>query len=270
MEFSVDLDLYSGPLELLLYLVRRDELPIDQLSLADITEQYLGYLEILSELNLDDVAEFLEIASLLIEMKSKQVLPTQGDDPLDESSPIEDPSDQLVARLLEYKRIRDAASILEEQGRKWQLRYSRLADDLPTRRTGLSDQPIQDLEVWDLVSAFGRILREQAPPAPANVIYDDTPIHVYMERIHKIVRTQKRVDLTSLFEPRMHKSTLVGMFLATLELARHYGLSTEQREPGLPLYLVAGESFVPTLDVQKVDNVSSDRVARSNLPVMPR
>ncbi len=77
-----------------------------------------------------------------------------------------------------------------------QLRYPRLANDLPVRRTELDQQPLQPLEVWDLVSAFGRILRERQPPPSANVIYDDTPIHVYMERIHGIVNTQgsRRTD----------------------------------------------------------------------------
>ncbi len=270
MEFSVDLEQYSGPIELLLYLVRRDELPVGKISLASLTEQYLSYIEVLKELDLDDVADFLEIASVLIELKSKEVLPAQASDQVDEDQAINDPSDQLVARLLDYKRIRDAASILEEQGRRWQLRYSRMADELPTRRSHVGDQPIQALEVWDLVSAFGRILREQATTPSSNISYDDTPIHVFMERIHAKVLNERRVELTSLFEPKMHKSTLVAMFLATLELARHYGLTTDQQEPGLPLYLVAGEAFSSELSVHKIDNLSAVEIHRSNLPVTPR
>ena len=270
MEFQVELDLYSGPLELLLYLVRRDEVPLSSLSLSKLTEQYLSYIEVLGELDLDGVAEFLEVASLLIEMKAKQALPSTEASVIEDENALEDPADQLVMRLLEYKRIRDAASILEEQGRKWQLRYGRLTDDLPARGHAPDEQPIQDLEVWDLVSAFGRILRERMPPPTENVVYDETPIHVHMERIHGIVYRQRRVELSSLFEPRMHKSTLVGLFLATLELARHYGLSTEQSDPGQPLYLVAGEGFSEEIDVHRIDNLSVEKIARSNMPVMPR
>jgi segregation and condensation protein A len=270
MVFQVQMIEYSGPMELLLYLVRREELPLTDFSLAQLTEQYVQYLDVLTELALDDVADFLEIASILIEMKSKEVLPQQNSSVVDEVVSIDEPSEQLVARLMDYKRIRDAASILDEQGAQWQLRYRRMADDLPVRRTDLGDQPIGGLEVWDLVSAFGRILRERQPPPQSSVIYDDTPIHTYMERIHSQVKEQGRVELTSLFEAGMHKSALVAMFLATLELTRHYGLATEQGEPGLPLYLVAGEGFASNLDVAQISNLSFDQVAASNLPVAPR
>ena len=270
MAFQVDMNEYCGPMELLLYLVRREELPLSDLSLAKLTEQYLDYLEVLTELSIDDVADFLEIASVLIEMKAKAILPQSPVAAEEEQVTLEDPSDQLIQRLMDYKRIRDAASILDEQGQRWQLRYQRLADDLPPRRTELDQQPLQALEVWDLVSAFGRILRERQPPPQSNVVYDDTPIHVYMERIHGTVNAAGRVELTSLFQPGMHKSALVAMFLATLELTRHYGLKTEQREPGLPLYLVADEDFARELDVHRIDNLTFEKVAGSNLPVTPR
>ncbi|MEZ6078972.1 MAG: hypothetical protein R3C56_25845 [Pirellulaceae bacterium] len=92
---------------------------------------------------------------------------------------VDEISDDLVARLIEYRRIRDASSILDEQGQRWQMRYSRLSNDLPARLDP-SDQPLEPLEVWDLVSAFGRILRERQPRTTATVVVDDTPIHVYM------------------------------------------------------------------------------------------
>ena len=121
-----------------------------------------------------------------------------------------------------------------------------------------------------MVSAFGRILREREAPPQANVIHDDTPIHVYMQRIHERVLADSRVELGGLFEPGMHKSTLVALFLATLELARHHGLATEQNDPGQPLYLSAGREFQQRLDVHKIDNLSFDRVLNSNMPVTPR
>jgi segregation and condensation protein A len=270
MTFSVDTEIYSGPLELLLHLVRREELPLSDLSLHVLTEQYLVYIEILTELDLDDVAEFLEIASILIEMKAKQALPTAAVETEDQEQAIDDPTDQLVQRLVDYKRIRDAASLLEENSRRWQLRYGRLSNDLPSRRLDPGTQPIQSIEVWDLVSAFGRILREREPPPQANVIYDDTPIHVYMRRIHQRVLTDSRVELADLFEAGMHKSMLVAIFLATLEMARHHGLATEQVDPGKPLYVLAGPDFQPELDMHRIENLSFDRVLSSNMSVVPR
>lgn len=271
MEFSVDISQYCGPLDLLLHIVRREEISLSELPLAKITEQYLDYLEVLVELQIDDVGDFLEIASLLVEMKSKQAIPTTEEESAEGDAGEQlDMSDELVYRLMEYKRIRDAASILEEQGERWQLRYSRMVNDLPTRRMDMGEQPIQPIEVWDLVSAFGRILRERQPPASTNVVYDDTPIHTYMERIHGLVCDEERVELTTLFQPGMHKSSLVAMFLATLELTRHYGLSTEQKDAGHPLYLLAGDQFKRELDVHKIENLSFDQVVNSNMPVAPR
>lgn len=270
MAFSVDTDIYSGPLELLLHLVRREELPLTEIALHVVTEQYLNYLEVLVELDLDEVAEFLELASILIEMKAKEVLPSTASTTVEEEQAIEEPADQLVERLVDYKRIRDAASLLDENSRRWQLRYTRISNDLPPRRLDLGTQPIQGIEVWDLVSAFGRILREREAPPQTSVIHDDTPIHVYMQRIHQRVLADERLELGNLFEPGMHKSTLVAMFLATLELARHHGLTTEQIDPGKPLILVAGPTFQRELDVHKIDNLSFDRVLNSNMPVTPR
>jgi segregation and condensation protein A len=270
MAFSVDTDIYSGPLELLLHLVRREELPLTEISLHVLSEQYLAYLEVLTELDLDDVAEFLEVASILVEMKAKQAVPTVETAVDEQEQAIEDPTDQLVERLIDYKRIRDAASLLDENSRRWQLRYARQANDLPPRRLDPGTQPIESIEVWDLVSAFGRILREREAPPQPSVIHDDTPIHVYMQRIHERVLSDRRVELGGLFEPGMHKSTLVALFLATLELARHHGLATEQADPGQPLFLTAGPEFQRELDVHKIDNLSFDRVLHSNMPVTPR
>ncbi|QDV23992.1 segregation and condensation protein A [Aureliella helgolandensis] len=270
MTFQIDIEQYSGPIELLLHIVRREELTLADIPLATITDQYLLYLEVLSELNVDDVADFLDIASLLVEMKSKQSVPSTEEVVGEEEGVIDTSPGELVSRLIEYKRIRDAASILDEQGQRWQLRYARLANDLPARKTEIGHQAIEPIEVWDLVSAFGRILRERTPPATSNVVYDDTPIHVHMERIHGLVVEHGQLELTSLFEAGMHKSSLVAMFLATLELTRHYGLTTDQRDTGHPLMLIAGENFKAELDVHKIDNLSFDKVANSNMPVAPR
>lgn len=271
LQFQVDLEQYYGPLDLLLHIVRREEIELSSIPLARVIDQYFDYLQVLVELQIDDVADFLDIASLLIEMKSKEAIPDAAEPDQDtEQSPVQELSDDLVERLIQYKRIRDASSILEEQSRCWQLRYSRLSHDLPTRHVESGSQPIQSIEVWDLVSAFGRILRERQSKAPQQVLYDDTPIHIHMQRIHQLVCENQRVELTSLFEPKMHKSTLVALFLATLELTRHYGLTTQQDEPCRPLYLTAGPEFVRNLEVHEVDNLSSQQAARSNLPTALR
>jgi segregation and condensation protein A len=222
--FRVQLDDFRGPLDLLLYLVRKHEVDIVELPVAEIAEQFLGYVEVLEQLDVNAVGEFLEMASTLAEIKSRLVLPHGGET----DEPLEDPRQDLVRQLLEYKQFRDAASMLEERSRAWQEHFPRLANDLPPRRRDPAEEPIHEVELWDLVSALGRVLREQGKIPGASILYDDTPIHVYMTRIQQQVAERGRVAFSELFQPHMHKSTLVGMFLAILELVRHHDAQTEQ------------------------------------------
>ena len=263
MGFRVELPVYRGPLDLLLYLVRRQEVSLAEMSLAKVVDQYLQYLDVLQALDLGDVSDFIDLASNLVELKSQAVLPQLVED--DEDQVIEDPQSELVERLLQYKEIRDAASVLEEMGDRWQQRYERMSDDLPARRVDLGDQPIVDLEIWDLVSAFGRIMREAAGPPMTEVIYDDTPIHVYMHRIHERLRDDTKVPLLDLVHGGIHKSSLIGWFLATLELTRHHGASVEQDERG-DIYVVRTVGYSEELSVDEVDNYGSSGLDETNLP----
>ena len=174
MDFRVDLNVFRGPLDLLLYLVRKHEVDILDIPIAMIAEQYLAHLAVLEQLDVNAVGDFLALAAWLIEIKSQQVLP-RSDEVQEE---LEDPRQELVQRLLEYKQYRDAASMLEERGRAWQDHYSRLASDLPQYPRNPAEEPIREVELWDLVSAFGRIIRENVATRPSNIVYDDTPIHV--------------------------------------------------------------------------------------------
>lgn len=267
--FSVDLSNYFGPLDLLLYLVRRQELDITSLSLSKITRQYFDFLTILESIDVDSTADFLEPAGVLLEIKAREVIPsTQEVDTEPES--IVEPPDQLVHRLVQYKRIRDVASILDEQSRAWQNRFTRLAADRTPRRDAPVERSISKIEIWDLVSAFGRILRERQPTPPSQVVHDETPIHVYMEAIHQEIVQHKRVELQSLFKPGQHKSTLVAMFLATLELTRHHGVEAKQDGCDGPMWLSAGAAFHESLNVVAVENLRTDQIEQSNLPMRPR
>jgi len=215
--FSAKLPFYQGPLDLLLYLVRKHELDILEIPIARILEQYLDYLAILEQIDVHIAGDFLTMASMLIEIKSFKALP--GEEVAEVE--IETPKQELVKQLLEYKRYCDAARTLQKRSESWQLRFSRLADDLPQRPRNLSDGPIQEIELWDLVSAFGKVLRECTPQIKHDIIYDDTPITTHMNRIHQRLKLERRIAFRQLFLPGQHKTTLVGVFLASLELVRH-------------------------------------------------
>ena len=250
MDFRVDLNMFRGPLDLLLYLVRKHEVEIVDIPIALITDQFLEYLAVLEQLDVNAVGDFLAVASTLIEIKSQQVLP-RSDEIQDE---VEDPRKELVRRLLEYKKYRDAASLLEERSRQWQQRYPRMADDLPPRERNMAEEPIQEVELWDLVSAFGRIIRETEATKPSSIVYDDTPIHVYMGRIHARLVDEGRLSFGDLFEPEMHKSTLIGIFLAVLELVRHHHVRVDQNALFGEIWLRPDLNHAEPLDLSNVNS----------------
>lgn len=249
MSFRIDLATFRGPMDLLLYLVRKHEIDIADIPLALIAEQFLAHLEILQQLDVDDVGDFVEMASTLLETKSRMVLPRVDE----EVGEIEDPRDELVQRLLEYKKYKDAASLLEEQSRQWQSRFARLADDLPPRRVDLGTQPIQEIELWDLVSAMGRIMRDGQKNLPSNIVYDDTPIHVYMQRIHADLVANGQAKMSDLLHPGMHKAAMIGVFLAILELTRHHGVRTVQQHLHGEILILPGDNFRREADFSNVD-----------------
>ena len=259
LDFSVDLSTFHGPLDLLLYLVRKQEVDITDIPVAKITDQYLEYLSILEQLDVNAVGEFIALASLLIEIKSQQVLPRADEI----SETIDDPREELVERLLEYKRFRDAANELEDQSREWQQRYARQANDLPPRQRDPAEEPIHEVELWDLVSAFGLIMRDTAAIQPSNIVYDDTPIHVFMARVHARVLEEGRINFRVFFEPGMHRSTQIGFFLAVLELVRHDHLLVEQDELFGDIWLLPHLESLTPLDLSGVDNYdhASERAA---------
>jgi segregation and condensation protein A len=257
MDFRVSLDIFRGPLDLLLYLVRRHEVEIVEIPIATITDQFLEYLSVLEQLDVGAVGDFLAVAAWLVEIKSQQVLP-RCDEVQDE---IEDPRQELVRRLLEYKRYRDAASMLDERSRSWQQRYPRLANDLPGRDRNLAEEPIREVELWDLVSALGRILRDSAASKPSSIVYDDTPIHVHMARIYQRLMASGRLTLGELLDARLHKSALVGIVLAVLELVRHQRILAEQNKLFGEVWLLANPAHTGPLDLSGVDTYEHARKA---------
>ena len=215
--FSAKLPFYQGPMDLLLYLVRKHELDVLDIPIARILEQYLDYLDIVAQIDVNAVGDFLTVASVLLEMKSLKALPGEETAEVE----IETPKQELIKQLLEYKQYSDAARVLQQKSESWQLRFPRIADDLPLRPRNLSSESIRKIELWDLVSAFGKVLRECVPQVKHEVIYDDTPITTHMTRIHQRLKVERRIGFRQLFLPGQHKSTLVGIFLASLELVRH-------------------------------------------------
>ncbi len=250
MPFRAQLDLFSGPMDLLWYLVRKHELNILEVSIAQLTDQYLEMLVVLEEIDVNAAGDFLDLATRLMEAKSRSMLPRQEEETEEE---VEDSRHDLVQRLLEYKKYKDAANVLETRGREWQDRFARRTNDLPTHTVGAAEQPIQDVELWDLVSAFARVVRDNATVESSSIRYDDTPIEVHMQRIRERLEQEPRLLFTNLFKPGMTRSHWVGIFLAILELIRHAQVEVEQEDLFGEIWVLAGSQAVAEPSLRIVD-----------------
>ncbi len=225
--YQVRLDLFEGPLDLLLYLVRRNEVGILDLPLSKVTAQFVGFLEVIEWIDLDLVGEFLVVASTLMEIKSREAIPEEPQaEP--EAETIDDSRSGLIRRLLDYKRYRDAGQALEDKAADWQKRFPRLTDEQPHSGKDPAADFIREVELWDLVSALSRVIRRNVVERETKIRYDDVPMAVHVERIGERVRTEGRTAFTALFEGERVRVRIVSMFLAVLELIRHHGFRAEQ------------------------------------------
>jgi segregation and condensation protein A len=223
MDYQVDLDVFRGPLDLLLYLVKRQEVDICDIPIARVTEQYLDYLRVLEMIDVERAGDFLVLAATLMEIKSRMLLP-RGEDSSDEEA---DPRLELVRQLIEYKKYKDAAILLEAQAERQLCRVPRQPAELPAPPNP-AEQPLRSVELWDLVSAFGRLMRETLALQPQQIVVDQTPIHVYLELILQRLRHEPRVAFSTLFTPPYYRGRLLGLFLALLELVKTRQAFAEQ------------------------------------------
>lgn len=256
--YRVELDRYSGPLDLLLFLVRRSELDLLDLPIAEITAQFQRYLAALQFLDLDQAGDFVVMASTLLEIKSRLALPN----PEEEEVPVEvsdDPRGGLIQQLLEYKKFKEAAQALEERAAEWRERYPRLSDERPDAVRDQSSDRIKGVELWDLVSALSRVLERRVIEEESKIRYDDTPISVYVEQIGARVRELGRVGFTSLFDNASQRSRIIGIFLAILELLRHHGFHADQAD-------AFGEIWILPPDVAHDSNVPEANGPVENVP----
>ncbi|MFO0864501.1 MAG: segregation/condensation protein A [Gemmataceae bacterium] len=225
MEYKIELETFRGPLDLLLYLVKREEVDICDIPIARIAQQFQEYLNLLQLVDIEWAGEFLLMAATLMEIKSRLLLPRQ-----EEAEQAEDdPRLELVKQLIEYKKYKEAAVLLEEKAEKQLTRVSRQAIERP-ETPDLSQQPLRRVELWDLVSAFGRLVRETQATAPKQISIDDTPQQVHMDRILERLSQQETTTFRELFVPPHTRGRMLGIFLAILELIRWRQILAEQSE----------------------------------------
>lgn len=224
--------LLRGRLDLLLHLIHRLEIDIYDIPVAEITEQYLLYIQTMQELQLDIASEYLVMAATLLQIKSKMLLPKQ-DIEMDEESEIEmgeDPREELVRRLIEYRRYKEAASELKQMEQERNLIFTKPPSDL----SDFTDDPSQvkldlDVNLYDMLGAFQKLLRRKRlqKPLPTKIAKQEITID---QAIETVLTTLKMKGRTSFFElfPYRDKEQIVITFLAILELMMRREIIVEQ------------------------------------------
>ena len=225
-EYRVNLEMYDGPLDLLLYLIRREEVDIYDIPIARITEQYVQYVGLLKEIDPNLAGEFLVMAATLIEIKTRMMLPTPTPEQAEQEGLELDPRAALIRQLLEYKAFKDAAGDLREAYLTRRQKFGR------RRQAELPDKDsvdIEDVQVWDLLDAFSNMMAAiGVEPGTHDVIYDDTPLELHAADILDRLSSEGALTFSQIFEGRTARTEIVGLFVAMLELIRRRRIVARQ------------------------------------------
>jgi segregation and condensation protein A len=222
--YRVKLEIFEGPLDLLLYLIKKDEIDIYDIPIARITEQYLAYLELMQELDISVAGDFLVMASTLIYIKSKMLLPP--DPKVDGEEDLgEDPRAELIERLLEYQKFKSAAQMLYSRGEIESACYTR--GPLETD----SSNPEVSTTLFDLLRVFREVLKRAEAEIEMEIARDEMTIAEKLAQIHAMLEERERINVRELFEMSRSKRELIITFLALLELVKEWKIYLIQDEP---------------------------------------
>jgi segregation and condensation protein A len=227
----VQLEIFEGPLDLLLHLIKKNEVSITDIPIAVITEQYLATVELMQTLNLDMAGEFLVMAATLIHIKSRMLLPADDDEPDEEEGP--DPRAELVRRLLEYQRYKDAAAQLEQ--REVLTRDVFVRSAAPTEEAG--PREFREVSVFELLGALKRVIDRLPKDIVHEVTLEKVTVREKMTLLLDTLHAQSRVVFESLFAGVRSRLEIVVTFLAMLELVKIRAIRIFQDEPTGPIII---------------------------------
>ena len=230
--YKIKLDAFEGPLDLLMHLIEKNKINIYDIPIAEITEQYMGYLEQFQEFNIEIASGFLVMAATLLQIKSRVLLPKT---PKSENDIVEeeiDPRQELVERLLEYKRFKEVSEVLDQLAVKQAKYFFKQPESLTTRYL-----PLEGLPLSSLVNAFKAVLSSAVEEA-AIVERDPFTIEEKMEDIIFLLHKNKKTVLfTDTFSCISNKAEMVTTFLALLELIKLKRIFIEQQYAFAPIYI---------------------------------
>lgn len=216
MSYQVELDIYSGPLDLLLYLIDKEEVDIFDIPIAKILEKYIEYLEKAKDLDVNLAAEFLVMASTLMEIKSRMLIPVE-ERPPEEAE--EDPRNELVRQLLVYRAFKEAAMRLEELR---ELRARRYGRGRPVELPGEDPQkePLKEVSLFALADAWANLMRQTLGSGPRTIVYDEVSNEELREIILLALQKRPEISFQAIIRDMRNRKEAAGAFLALLELVK--------------------------------------------------
>jgi len=242
MTYKVKLDVFEGPLDLLLYLIKKEELDIYDIPIARITDQYMEYLELMKLLDLNIAGEFLVMAATLMHIKSRMLLPP---DQLAEEEEEADPRAELVKRLLEYKKFKEAASELAHMESHQKHFFPRVGSG-PEGAEDIAPE-FFDANLFDLITAFTKVLKDIPKETFHEVIKDEFTVSEKMHDIIHMLVEKPLIFFTDLFKAAKSKREIVTIFMGVLELIRIKEIVIRQAAPFAEIEILRNtESMKPT------------------------
>lgn len=223
MSINVKIDIFEGPLDLLLHLIKNAEVDIYDIPIADITDQYISYLKTMKELDLDIASEFLVMAATLIEIKSKMLIPRKKSSE-DEISADDDPRKELIDKLVEYKKYKEFATELKEIGEKNIIYFKspEIIDDIENQEVFFKNITVENLMVAfkKVIDSFENRYNKKSEDINESIKYDDYKIEDKIIVIKEMIRKQKKVAFSCFFANARSRIEIVVTFLAMLELIK--------------------------------------------------
>jgi segregation and condensation protein A len=224
--YRVKLDIFEGPLDLLLYLIRKNEMDIYNIPIAEITEQYVEYINLMQSLDLEVAGEFLVMAATLLQMKSEAMLPSGVISDYDEPMMTRE---ELVRQLLEYKKFRDAAMSLSYKEEFQRSVYFRSFLDPAVENFNLKEYRIS-ATLFDLLSAFNKILKTLPEDQLVNFREETVTVQQKIEEIMQVLARHKRVEFSMFLSALNTRLEIIITFLAILELVKSQRLIVRQSQ----------------------------------------
>lgn len=248
MAYKIKLDIFEGPLDLLLYLVRKNHLNIYDIPIAGITDQYIEYLNLMQMFDLNIAGEFIVMAATLMQIKSKMLLPAQENE---QQPQEEDPRAELVKRLLEYEKFKEIANSLREKEDQQRDVFKRPRSERPQQDTPGEGEPVYfEANIFDLINAFTQALKDVPRELFYEVVKDEFSVEEKIHTILHLLLLKQTLPVADLFTKAASKIEVIVTFLAVLELVKMREVVILQSGTFGDIFITRNQDNIVPLDEQ--------------------